>query len=391
MSSLSPATELDSGRALVAAVALTFIAMAPFLVLPLYVGAAAATLGLNSQQIGFLASVVAGGSALSSVAMMLLVRRFPWRRLGTVTCLMMLLPMALSLFVSDGRWFAALQGLAALGGGATYSLALTALADRRHPDRAFGLSVAAQVSFQVLGMLSLPHLVARAGIDGVLLLFLCMEIVGLTLLIWLPRHGRALAGAHRSASALSLPTLLALGGCFFFFFNVGAVWTYIERMAVLAGFSTIEIGNGLAAGVATGIPAALLASWCGDRFGRFAPLLFGTVGTVVAVLLLGEGMSLATYVMAVALYNFVWNFSLPFQYATVNAVDASGVGVAAAPAFHGAGVAVGPGLAAMYVTETSLAAVNWLSGVGVIMSLLLFALALALVSGRDRKRGLVNG
>ncbi len=374
--------ELSHRRGLVAAIGLTVIAMAAFLVLPLYVGAAAQTLELSQQQLGFLAASVAAGSAISSVVMMFLVRRMPWRRLGTAALLLLLLPMIASLFVEDAAGFMALQGLAALGSGSTYSLALTALADSRHPDRAFGLSLAAQVAFQVAGMLLLPRLVSGAGLDGMLGVFIALELLGLFLVRWLPRAGKALPPAASKAAIINVPVLLALGGCFFFFFNVGAVWTYIERMAVLAGFESQQTGIGLAIGVFFGIPGALLASWCGDRFGRVGPLAVGAVGTLIALGLLNQAMPFATYVLAAALYNFVWNFSLAYQYAAVNAVDPGGRGVAAAPAFHGAGAAAGPALVALYVTQTSLVAVNIAAGIAVTLSLLLFVWAIGLASGR---------
>lgn len=375
---------LDSGGALAAAVGLTVISMAAFLVLPLYVGAAAADLGFSQRELGFLSAAFATGSALSSVGMMWLVRRVNWRRAGSVTLCLLLVPTALAINADSKLPFLLLQGCAALGSGSTYSLALTALSDRSHPDRAFGLSVAAQVSFQVVGMLLLPGLVERAGIDGILILFVAMQLLGLGILRWLPARGRPHeAGASRKA-LFNPVVLLALGGCFFFFFNVGAVWTYIERMAVLSGLEGAQIGLALAIGVSLGIPGALLASWCGERFGRLKPLALGAVGTVGALALLGEGMSLSTYVAAAALYNFVWNFSLPFQYAAVNEVDDGGTGVAAAPAFHGAGVAVGPAIAALYVSEASLGAVNLVAGAGVIASLLLFIGAIALHDRGDR-------
>jgi MFS family permease len=374
--------ELSHRRSLVAAIGLTVIAMAAFLVLPLYVGAAAQTLTLSQQQLGFLAASVAAGSAISSVVMMFLVRRMPWRRLGTAALLLLLLPMITSLLVEDAVGFMALQGLAALGSGSTYSLALTALADSRHPDRAFGLSLAAQVAFQVTGMLLLPWVVSGAGLDGMLGVFIALELIGLFLVRWLPSTGKVLPPAAVKVAIINVPVLLALGGCFFFFFNVGAVWTYIERMAVLAGFESQQTGIGLAIGVSFGIPGALLASWCGDRFGRVAPLTVGALGTVLALALLNQAMPFAAYVLAAALYNFVWNFSLAYQYAAVNAVDPGGRGVAAAPAFHGAGAAVGPALVALYVTQTSLVAVNIAAGIAVMLSLLLFVWAIGLASGR---------
>ena len=57
-------------------------------------------------------------------------------------------------------------------------------------------------------------------------------------------------------------------------------------------------------------------------------------------------------------------------------------GVAAAPAFHGAGAAAGPAIAALYVSATSLVAVNWLAGVAVSLSLLAFVGAM--MSSRSR-------
>jgi hypothetical protein len=208
--------------------------------------------------------------------------------------------------------------------------------------------------------------------------FIAMEVIGLFLVRWLPLTGKALPTRVSKVAVINMPVLLALGGCFFFFFNVGAVWAYIERMAVLAGFEPQQIGIGLAIGVSLGIPGALLASWCADRFGRIGPLAVGAVGTVLSLVLLGEGMAFYTYVLAAALYNFVWNFSLTYQYAAVNAVDPGGRGVAAAPAFHGAGAAVGPAMAALYVTETNLVAVNVVAGIAVVLSLLLFVVAISL-------------
>jgi predicted MFS family arabinose efflux permease len=372
---------LDAPATLAVAVSLSVIAMAVFLVLPLFIGAAAEDLGLDARQVGLLSSGIAAGTALSSVVMMWIVRRVPWRITATLTVALMLLLMALSTVAEDMRLFIALQTLAALGTGSTYSLALTILSDGARPDRAFGYSIAAQVAFQVVGMLLFPHLIGSFGLDGLLILFVAMDVVALALVRLLPNAGRSVAAEPVAVSLFRPPVLMALGGCFFFFFNVGVVWTYIERMAVLAGFGPTQIGTSLAIGVAVGIPGALLASWCGDRYGRLGPLAVGAVGTVVAVILLGEGMSLSRYVLAAVIYNFVWNFSLAFQYATVNAVDEAGRSVAVAPAFHGAGATAGPALAALYVSEESLVAVNWLAGVAVLVSFALFAVALG-VTGK---------
>ena len=58
--------------------------------------------------------------------------------------------------------------VAALGGGAVYSLAITVLSDRRNADRGFGFSLTAQVAFQVVGLLVLPHITRMGGLTAVL-------------------------------------------------------------------------------------------------------------------------------------------------------------------------------------------------------------------------------
>jgi hypothetical protein len=66
----------------------------------------------------------------------------------------------------------------------------------------------------------------------------------------------------------------------------------------------------------------------------------------------------------------------------VNQVSA----VAAAPAFHAAGGAVGPGVTALFLTAGSFYPVNVLAGSAVVASVTLFALALGLRAQVDGGR-----
>ena len=363
--------------AVVAGVCLSFIAVAGFLVLPVFVGAAAVSLELSERQLGFMASGIMAGSALSAVFTLFWIRRVNWRRAGYVALTMLLLGHLCAMASDNVMLFTACQFLASLGGGAAYSLVLTSLSDNRHPDRCFGYSIAAQVSFQVMGMLALPAVVETMGMNGLLTTFAALAAIGLLLVRFLPQAGIALVAQPLGMSVLRPRVLAALGGCFLFFFNVGVVWTYIERIGAAAGFEAGVIGGSLAIGVAFGVPGALGASWCGNRFGRLLPLTVGAALTVAALLmLLDDNLGRTTYIVSLALYNFAWNFSLAFQYAAVNAADDSGRSVALAPAFHGSGGAVGPAVAALFVGVGSFAAVSVLAGMATLLSLALFTLAL---------------
>ena len=99
---------------------------------------------------------------------------------------------------------------------------------------------------------------------------------------------------------------------------------------------------------------------------------------VLSMLLLLGKLQLTAYVVSAVVYGIAWNVSMTYQYSTVNLVDRSRRGVALAPAFHNAGGAVGPALAALVVTASDHSSVLWLVGVSVLASLVCFALALRL-------------
>ena len=367
---------VDKNTAVAAAVSISVISVGGFLILPLFVGAAAQKFSLSEQQMGFFASSVMAGSAISAVLAIFWIRRIDWQRAAFAALSLLLVAHSLSLFSDTVGQLVFLQFVASFAGGAAYSLALTTLSDNRKPDRCFGFAIAAQVLFQVLGLLLLPSFSETNGLQSILTLLATMAAIGLVILRWLPRSGHATPKSPHRNTVLKPAVLLIFLGCFMFSFNVGVVWSFIERMAALEGFGATAIGRSLAIGVAFGVPGALLASWSGERFGRMGPLALGAATILIALYLLQGGMTSTDFLIAIILYNFGWNYSLPYQYAAVNAADASGRGVSITPAFHGAGAAIGPSIAAFYVTAESYAAVNVVAAIAATLSLVLFIWAL---------------
>jgi MFS family permease len=168
---------------------------------------------------------------------------------------------------------------------------------------------------------------------------------------------------------------LALGGCFFFYFNVGVYWTYIELIGRAAGHDTQAVAGSIAVGVGCGLPGALLAAWLGERFGRVRPLALGAALVLASVLLLRGVPDIAHLAWSGVLYNFAWNYSLAYQYAAVNALDTSGRAVAVSPALAAAGIAAGPAVAALLVSGDDYTVVFWLTGAAAVASAVAFALS----------------
>ena len=144
-----------------------------------------------------------------------------------------------------------------------------------------------------------------------------------------------------------------------------------------AGLPAQVIATDLAIGVAVGISGALLASWWGERYGRLGPIGASALMIVAAIVILAATGHSWPYLASAALYNFAWNLSLSYQYAAVHAADTTGRGIAITPAFHGAGAAAGPAVAALWVSASDYRVVYWLSSVAVVLSLLAFAASVA--------------
>jgi predicted MFS family arabinose efflux permease len=211
--------------------------------------------------------------------------------------------------------------------------------------------------------------------NTILTLFVVLCIVGALVVPFLPRHGRITAFAVPKAGLLSAPVLFALAGCFLFYININAYWTYIERIGTTAGLELGAASNSLAFGAVTSMGGVALATWLGDRRGLLLPIAASAVAIAVSMVLLTGTLHLAAYVVSAVIYGNAWNLSLAYQYSTVNSVDGSRRGVALAPAFHNAGGTVGPAIAALFVSEHDHSSVLWLVSVSAFASLGCFVVA----------------
>jgi predicted MFS family arabinose efflux permease len=355
-----------------AAILYCVVGASAFLILPLLISAAAEDFSLNETQLGYLAAAAMSGSAVSAALTIFWVRRINWKKTMLTAMLILGAGHLCAIFADTYSLLILAIIIASLGGGTAYSLAITILSDNKNPDRVFGFCIAAQVSFQVIGLLILPTFIESGGLDSLLTILASLAFLSLLAIRFLPASGKEVGISNVLLIFTQSKVVFALFGCLFFFFNVGCFWTFIGRMGVTAGYSPQIIGNSLAAGVSVGIAGSLCASWLGDKYGRLRPLLLSAIGTVITTALLSSSEALVIYVVAIALYNFVWNYSLVYQYAVVAAVDNSGRGVAIAPAFHAVGAATGPAIAGVLVTADNFMAINALVAVSVIISFIFF-------------------
>lgn len=348
-----------------------------FNILPLVTAGAANKLGFSARQAGLMASVLTFSSGLGALSAGAWVRSLRWPRASAVSLAGMVAADVATLFVRDYWAFVLLQGVAAFFACAAFSLGMTILSDRHESARTFGIAISVQAAYQIAALWAGPSLLQFSGLNGVLALLAIPAALALVLTPFLPDQGRALPAGQSHRGLFRPATLAAFAGFFAFFVGAGAYWTYAELMGQSHGMTTRAVANWTAAAVAAGIPGGLIASAQGSRFGDLRPLAWGALLMLAAAIMLSGAYGVVAFGLGGVLYYFVWCYSLAYQFALVNAVDATGRAVAVTGACAYFGTAAGAALAAPFVTPNDYLAVVWIVALAACGSAAMYALSSA--------------
>jgi predicted MFS family arabinose efflux permease len=376
---------LKTARAtLLITLGLYVVGASTFNVLPVLVEGTSASLHFSQGQIGALSFGISAGQALSAFLAGIWVRSVRWPVAALVSLVGMVSANVLSILIHSYWAFVFLQGMSGLCGGSLLCLTMTILSDYQESTRYFGIGNALQVLYQILGLLTGPTVLHLAGLDGILAILAVLSAGGVLVASFLPIAGKAVAPGGMRKALSSPATLTALIGCSIFFINAGAFWTYVELMGESHGISSHVVSNCIAAGVSGGVLGGLVAWRLGDRFGRLVPLTAASVMTVGAALILRGSFGVTSFLLSSVVYCFAWNYSLTYQLAAINAIDATGRGVALFGGFGNIGMAVGAALAGSIVDPGDYTPITGLMILAVCLSTALFVITFVARRGRPR-------
>ena len=343
-----------------------------WLIMPVYVGAVADSLQLTESQVGLVAAAELAAVALASVLAPFWIRRLNWRQVLFVSLPCMLLGNLASTLAADVLPLITIRLFTDFFGGCAISIGLACLADTSKTDRNFAFAIAAQTAYASAALFGLPFLVGKWGMDAIFIFLAVIILVTLPLIRFLPLGGKPQPTVPGITTGTRILPFLGLLAMLFFFANIGALWTYIERIGAGAGLDGVYIGKVLAIANIVSLAGALAAAATGDRWGHLRPLLMVLVAQVLSLGFLAGGFSAAGYLIILSIYVIFWNFAIPFQMSCTAKADHSGRLIVLATAFHGGGAAVGPGLVAVFIETGTYTAVYSVAMVCGLVSFLLF-------------------
>lgn len=340
-------TQPSAAKARLAAIVL-FAAITPTILMtaPAVAAQLASEWQLSPARIGDLFSVELGAMSLATLPAWWWLKRVDWRTAALIAALLFIVANLLSMRADTYAALLALRCASALAGGSLMILCLASAATTANPSRVYGLWVMGQLVVGALGLIVLPGLFERFGLNACYLI-----LAGLmTLLLPLARafpagnatapanHGPSLPGSRWKAA-------LGVGAVLAFYISLGGVWTFIGALGASVGISPQHSGEVLAIATVMGIAGAASASLIGGRLPRAMLLLGGYALMATAVLLLLGEPALLRFALAALLFKFTWTFILPLVLACLADLDHSGKLMNASNLVIGGGLAIGPAIA----------------------------------------------
>ncbi|MGI9288016.1 MAG: MFS transporter [Pseudomonadales bacterium] len=369
--------DINSTWVVIVAVLLSAASVMVFNAQPVILGVASDQLGLSPGQLGMLATAEIGGIGIASVTAVFWIRRLSWRTAAMAGLCVMIagnllsalfdqfLPLALT------RFFIGL-----LGEGVVFAVAIGVIGDTEDSDRAFAFTLAGQVGFGMVGLWGFPYLAQPWGYDGIVICLGAIALASLFLLRWVPLHGikETVVAEASVESAPLLPVFLGLGAMFLWFTGLSGVWAFIERMGIESGLAQTQVGSILALGMALGMLGALLASWVGDRYGRFWQPVVSLVAHMGLSIVLATSDSPNPYIISVLSFTFIWNIGLPYLLGLIANADVSGRFVVLIIAAQAFGNALGPSIAGSVASAENLTMIGFTASGFCLLSLLIYSL-----------------
>jgi len=349
---MQQAAEEEKGKAQKGPWALVVLGTAgvtTFLAMPVIAAALVNELGVDERGVGLFSTI-----QLITLSVGCLVSTFlpqqHGRRYGLAALGIMIVCDGLCLLQPDWSSFLFLRGLGGAAGGVAVSQATAAMSRTENPERSFGLFLALQTLVAVLCVYTMPALIAAHGFYAgyvVLLAFATLAFLALRASRMMPEFDGAvsLLRGNSRIDWLRCGSLLASILCFFI--GVGVLWTFLALLGQGIGLTASEIALTLSISKLIAFAASFLPGLIGTRYGRLGPILASVAILVGATQVYGISQGFVAFVVATALFSLGWYVIYPFQLGALGQVDRDGRPMLAAAALTGAGLGIGPALAAL--------------------------------------------
>jgi len=363
-----------SVRALVAVGAVQVTGALILNTMPAIVGALTRSGRLDSSMAGYLIGIDLASQVAGTILFLRHGRSFPWHMTLTSGIVLMAVGNALSCLGSTSAALFATRLIAGTGAGVVRAACLVAFARARDPARAIAGLNAAQVLSQGMAFATFGWLTSSVGWFGPYLALSIVALGGLGTSFWWPKLEHSSPIRSRSF-AFGWSGSLCLVAVFMYFAAQSAIWAFAEAIGTGANQSTTHITYALECTTLAGIAATPVVFALSSRLTVRQGLVSGLTVTLVGLYLLTVNLGFGPFALGLSLFNFAWCLTTPFEFAVAAVADKQGNTAAAFSASDGLGLATGPAIAGLLITQHRALTLEVLAALFTMLSIALFAFA----------------
>ncbi|MBT5602216.1 MAG: MFS transporter [Gammaproteobacteria bacterium] len=350
---------------------------AGFLLLPIIIGAAMDSLGLQQQQAGLLASSYFAGYFVSCVAAVFLIKRLSLRVLAKSGYVFLCAGLLAAALTVDAVMLGFCMLASGFGAGLLFGLAVLIAGQGSNSERDFGILLVSQQLLAVALLYVLPSLIVpHWGFSGIMIALALILGPGVLTVFRLeyrsedqpPSSPTQNPGLALFSSNHSI--WFGLAGLTVYFAALAGVWAFVERMGVDRGLSSQWISISLSLSMIGGVIGGLLVALLANRFGRSRPLVLSLAAFVGVFVAYSMDYGVLIYAVSTFMFSLFWNYVLGYQMVIISDLDQAGRYAVLIPAAQALGAVLGPGMAGFII-----------AGLGYMPFFLAAALALAVTTG----------
>ncbi|WP_245560594.1 MFS transporter [Colwellia piezophila] len=339
-------------------------------IMPAVVSGLKEGLAFTTQQAGFVSSANLYGAALGALTAVFLIKRINWRTWSYVLLVTLILIDSACIFIESPSMMIAIRFIHGLTGGLLVGIGFGIISRTSEADKTFGYLLFIQWGLGGLGLMYLPELVPVYGTKALFIALITFTAVTLVMMPFIPQYKIAKSSSDKDpAPAIQKKPL---------YFNLIAIFLF---QAANMGLFAYMIGLGKARGLTIDFmsPALAYASWIaligaflviiiGTKYGRTIPLVSSILITALCSWLLHFSDSEQVYLVANIIIGVTWAFSLPYMFGICSELDKAGQFAALGGFASKLGLASGPMVGALVLTNEQYNTVINVAVFGLILS-----------------------
>lgn len=354
-----------------------------YFVLPVWGGIFSEDLLFNTALIGWLLSADMIANAIANVTARYWITRGNWRRtaLGFITLIAAANLMCIG--VEDFVLLMILRLMAGFAGGGLTSLAVAGIARSGEPDRYFGIALSIQVFMGGLLLFASPSLLGEFGNASIYIALAMLALIAIPFLrtipneqlkarLPIPETDKVPFGVKTSVQFPVILPFLGFFGVILFFAGMNSIWAFAENIGTQLGIEEQFIATTLSLSLLISMGGSLFAAYLAGKVKRLAPIVLGVSSIALAVISFFWVQGNWAFFVAINVFNFGYNFVIPFQSGWIASFDIKGENIVLLPAVQGAGISIGPVLSGFIINDISYLRAIYPSSILLIASIIIF-------------------